>query len=207
MGLSIRGYAQHRAARGLPGATHTAVRKAIKSGRITAEPDGTVDPARADAQWAGQTDPAKQRGSDAHAAAVQAAKASAVSPQEKPVPQAAIDAVQDTLGEIGQDPDPAAPSGQVTFMRARLATEVLKAKLQQERLKRERGEVVDRKRAVAMVFDLARRERDAWIGWPSRVAANMAAELGVDPHQLEQVLERHLREHLAMMAEVKVELR
>jgi hypothetical protein len=207
MGLSIRAYAQHRAARGFPGATHTAVRKAIQSGRIRSEPDGTIDPAKADRDWERQTDPAKQRGSEAHVAAAEAAKASLSAPVKKPVPQAAIDAVHDTLAETGQDPDPSAPGGQITFMRARLATEVLKAQLQKERLKRERGEVVDRKRATAMVFDLARRERDAWIGWPSRVSANMAAELGVDAHQLEQVLDKHLREHLALMAEVKIELR
>lgn len=206
MGLSIRAYAQHRAAHGLPGSSHTAVRKAIQAGRITAEADGTIDPARADAQWAGQTDPAKQRGSDSHAAAAETAKATGRSGQKKAVPQAAIDAVQDTLAEAGEDPDPTA-GGQVTFMRARLATEVLKSLLQKERLKRERGEVVDRAKATAMVFDLARRERDAWIGWPSRVSANMAAELGVDPHELEQVLDRFLREHLALLAEVKVELR
>jgi hypothetical protein len=58
-----------------------------------------------------------------------------------------------------------------------------------------------------MVFDLARQERDAWIGWPARVAANMAAELGVDAHMMEQVLDRYLREHLAELGEVKVELR
>jgi hypothetical protein len=207
MGLSIRAYAQHRAARGLPGASHTAVRKAIASGRIKAEPDGTVDPARADLDWAGQTDPAKQRGPDAHAAAVETARSTLSAPVKKPVPQAAIDAVHDALKDIGQSIDPEAAGGKVTFMQARLATEVLKAKLQQERLKRERSEVVDRKQAVGMVFDLARRERDAWIGWPSRVAANMAAELGVDPHQLEQVLDRHLREHLALQSEVKIDLR
>jgi hypothetical protein len=58
-----------------------------------------------------------------------------------------------------------------------------------------------------MVFDLARRERDAWIGWPPRVAANMAAELGIDPHRVEQVLDRYLREHLAELGEVRVDLR
>lgn len=46
MGLSIRAYAQHR------GVSHTAVAKAIKAGRISKEPDGTIDPAKADAQWA-----------------------------------------------------------------------------------------------------------------------------------------------------------
>ena len=45
------------------------------------------------------------------------------------------------------------------------------------------------------------------MNWPPRVAANMAAELGVEAHRMEQVLERYPRRHLADMAEVKVELR
>jgi len=201
MGLSIRAYAQSRAARGLPGGSHTAVRKAIAAGRVTPEPDGTIDPERADAQWSGQTDPAKQRGD---AVKGPAPATGSTGPSERPVPQAAIDAVQDTLTESGQEP---APGGAVTFMRARLATEVLKAQLQKEQLKRVRGEVVDRNKAVSMVFDLARKERDAWIGWPARVAANMASELGVEAHDLEQVLDRYLREHLAELAEVRIDLR
>ena len=52
-----------------------------------------------------------------------------------------------------------------------------------------------------MVFDRARRERDAWLNWPPRVAANMAAELGVDAHRMEQVLDIYLRAHLTEMAE------
>ena len=51
MGLSIRAYAQHR------GVSHTAVAKAIKAGRISVEPDGKIDPAKADAQWARNTLP------------------------------------------------------------------------------------------------------------------------------------------------------
>ena len=206
MGISIRAYARHREARGLPGASDTAVRKAISSGRISKEADGSIDPARADAQWAGQTDPAKQRGQASHQRAAATAKVSANETATKPVPQSAIDAVQDTLRETGQDPDPEA-GGQVSFMRARMANEVLKAQLQKERLKRERGEVVDRAKATALVFDLARRERDAWIGFAPRYAANLAAELGVDAHQLEHALDKAVREHLATLSEVKVELR
>ena len=46
MGLSLRAYARHREV------SDAAVRKAIATGRITPEADGTVDPARADAEWA-----------------------------------------------------------------------------------------------------------------------------------------------------------
>ena len=42
MGLSIRAYARHR------GVSDTAVHKAIRAGRITPEPDGTIDADRAD---------------------------------------------------------------------------------------------------------------------------------------------------------------
>jgi len=44
MGLSRRAYARHR------GVAENAVRKAIASGRITLEPDGTIDPVKADAE-------------------------------------------------------------------------------------------------------------------------------------------------------------
>jgi hypothetical protein len=55
MGISIRAYARHR------GVSDAAVRKAIKAGRITPDADGTVDAARADAQWIRRTDPDQQR--------------------------------------------------------------------------------------------------------------------------------------------------
>jgi hypothetical protein len=119
----------------------------------------------------------------------------------KPVPQAALKAVADTLRDAGTDPSsPEASGGEVSFLRARTANEVLKAQTAKVRLEKMKAEVIDRARATAMVFDLARRERDAWLNWPPRVAANMAAELGVDAHRMEQVLDTYLRAHLAEMA-------
>jgi hypothetical protein len=70
-----------------------------------------------------------------------------------------------------------------------------------------KDELVDRARAVAQVFRLARDERDAWVNWPARVAAMMAAELEVDTHKLHTVLERHVRDHLGELAEVRPSLR
>ena len=54
MGISQRAYARQR------GVTHRAVQKAVMTGRITTNPDGTIDPARADAQWTANTDPARE---------------------------------------------------------------------------------------------------------------------------------------------------
>lgn len=49
MALSLRSYAKHR------GVSLEAVRKALKSGRITAGPDGKLDPERTDADWKANT--------------------------------------------------------------------------------------------------------------------------------------------------------
>ncbi|WP_349760091.1 elements of external origin [Rhodovulum sp.] len=184
------------------------MRKAIATGRIATEADGTIDAARADAMWDARTDPAQQRGAHARATAAETAAttATAKATLNKPVPRAALDAVKDTLREAGSEPG-ATEGGEVSFVRARMANEVLKAQTARVRLQKMKGEVVDRARATAMVFDLARRERVAWANWPPRVAALMAAELGVEAHQMETVLERHVRVHLGELAEVKVELR
>ena len=203
MGVSRRSYAAQR------GVSEAAVRKAIATGRITTLPDGTIDPAMADSEWGAQTDPAKQRGQQARLMALEtAAGTNRAAAATKPVPQAALKAVADTLREAGTEPGPGeATGGEVSFLRARMANEVLKAQTAKVRLEKMKAEVIDRARATAMVFDLARRERDAWLNWPPRVAANMAAELGVDAHRMEQVLDMYLRSHLTDMAEVKIELR
>lgn len=181
MGLSIRAYARLR------GVSHVAVLRAATAGRITLEPDGTVDPAKADAAWERTTEPARDK------------------PKQqklKPVADSAVGSVRDTLREQGL---PA--SGNVTFVQARTAHEIAKAHLARLRLQRMKGELVDRPRATALVFRLAREERDGWINWPVRVAALMAAELGVEAHQMQKVLEAHVRSHLADLAEVQPEFR
>lgn len=66
-GLSRSAYARHRKAQGLPGGSHVAVIKALKDGRIVLEPDGTIDPAKADAAWQSNTNGALQRARPAKA--------------------------------------------------------------------------------------------------------------------------------------------
>jgi hypothetical protein len=198
MGLSRRAYAAHR------GCSESAVRKAIATARIATEDDGTINAATADAEWGARTDPAQQRGAHARAdAARTAAMTAAHAPAAKPVPKAAFEAVKETLREAGT----AEPGGEVSFVRARMANEVLKAQTARVRLSKMKGELVDRARATTLVFDLARRERDAWQNWPARVAALMAADLGVEAHAMERVLEKYLRRQLGELAEIKIELR
>ena len=151
------------------GVSETAVRRAERVGRIGREPDGSWDLAKVRSAWAGNTDPAQQRAGRSAGNGSRRATRRAV----KPVPEAALGAVRDTLREHGE---PIA-AGAMTFMQARTANEVLKAQERRLRLQQMKGELVDRAKAVAQVFRLAREERDAWVNWPARVAAMIAAEL------------------------------
>lgn len=203
MGLSIRAYARHR------GVSHVAVHKALKAGRISAEPDGTIDPDKADAAWERASDPARHKGPARKPAAEKPAASPPPSTDKlRPVPEAAVGSVRDTLKEQGL-PAPASfdKGSGVTFVQARTAHEIAKAHLARLRLQERKGELVDRARAAALVFRLAREERDAWLNWPARTAALMAASLGVDTHALQTVLEAAVRTHLGELADVRPDFR
>ena len=61
-------------------------------------------------------------------AAATAAGTTRAAAATKPVPQAALKAVADTLRDAGTEPGPGeATGGEVSFLRARMANEVLKA--------------------------------------------------------------------------------
>ena len=175
MGISIRAYARHR------GVTDTAVHKAIRAGRITPEADGTIDADRADREWARNSDAPK---AGTRAKAVKAA-----------VPEGGTG--------VGSDGPAALPAGGASLLQARTVNEVVKAQTNKVRLARLKGELVDRPQAIAHVFRLARSERDAWLNWPARISAQMAAKLNVDPHTMHVALEAAVREHLQELGELR----
>lgn len=177
MGISIRAYARHR------GVSDAAVRKAIAAGRITPEADGTLDPQRADAEWARNTE-APRTGTRARAV------------------KAAVPPETATAAPVG-DSQAALPTGGASLLQARTVNEVVKAQTNKVRLARLKGELVDRPQAIAHVFKLARSERDAWLNWPARISAQMAAKLGVDPHTMHVALEAAVREHLQELGELR----
>jgi hypothetical protein len=196
-GMSERQYAAH------VGLSRGAIQKAKEAGRLVQHADGSIDAVASDAQRAAMTDPAKQRG----------ASENAPPPKLKPVPDTALSAVGDTLRENGLVPP--VTGGGTTFLQAKTANEVLKAQERKLKLAKLKGELIDRNRAVGLVFRLAREERDAWVTWPARAAALMASELGVmiadhgalEPAMMQKVLEAHVRAQLESLAEVRIDLR
>jgi len=180
--MSERQYAAHA------GISRGAVQKARAAGRLVLHADGSIDAAASDVRRNAATDPARRR--------------AAANGRARPVAEAAVGSVRETLREQGL------PSGpRVTYVEARTAHEIARAHLARLRLQERRGELVDRARATALVFRLAREERDAWLNWPARVAALMAAELGVEAHAMQKVLEAHVRAQLADLADIRPELR
>ncbi len=175
MGLSIRAYARHR------GVTDTAVHKAIRAGRITPEADGTIDSAKADAEWTRNSAPART-GTQTRATRV---------------------AVPETVEATREGGTTALPPGGASLLQARTVNEVVKAQTNKVRLARLKGELVERSQVVAHVFKLARDERDAWLNWPARVSAQMAATLEVDPHAMHLALEAAVRDHLRELGELR----
>lgn len=201
MGLSRRAYAAHRKAKGLIGATESAVRKALSTGRIVADADGTIDPVKADWQWELATDAGQRRGAESHAAGVDSARATADLGEVRPVPVAAVESVHTAASAAADE-----LGGGLTFTKARTAEMALKVQRNKILLQRLKGELVDRRAATQHVFDLARKERDHWLQLPARVAAELAAELECDAHAMEMALDRVIRHHLSLLAEVKVEI-
>ena len=171
------------------GISHTALQKARRAGRIAPEADGSWDVEKVRARLADSSDPIRKT-----ATLVQPAPSV---PRPAPAPPVAT---------MPPAADPLPRAAQNTFHDARTANEVLKAQERRLRLDERKGKLVDKARALLLVHRLAREERDAILAWPARVAAEMAAELGVDAHRLQTMMDSRLRQHLAGRHDVRVQV-
>jgi hypothetical protein len=176
-GMSEREYSSHS------GLSRGAIQKARKAGRLVVFGDGTINAAASDARRSEMTDPDQQRRSTS-----------------------------------GGDSGFSVPADSSSYLKARTALTVYQAQERQLAIQKKKGTLVDRARAEALVFRLARQERDVWVTWPARVAALMAAEVAAEVEKqtnkpvmieaaiLQRVLETHVREQLAALADLRVSL-
>jgi len=97
---------------------------------------------------------------------------------------------------------PAAPTagGGVTMAEARRQHELVRVANARLRFDKERGRLISKDEVKVLVFNRARKERNAHFAWIMRAAPLMAADLGVDPSLMFTVLDRHVRDHLADLA-------
>ncbi len=176
MGLSIRAYAQHR------GVSHTAVAKAIKAGRISKEPDGTIDPAKADAQWARNTLPSQNLNTGAPKPAAKVA----TPPVSTPVATGSSRELQPPV-ETGRISAP-------DYQTSRAIREAYAARLAKLEYEERTAKLISSDEVEMRTFNLARRLRDRMQTLPRRLAAALAAEQ--DPRVIEQRLDEEIRQAL-----------
>jgi hypothetical protein len=175
-GMSEREYSAHS------GLSRGAIQKARRASRLVVYSDGSINAAASDVRRADMTDPDQQRRS------------------------------------TGGDSGFSGPADSSSYLKARTALTVYQAQDKQLGIQKKKGTLIDRARAEALVFRLARQERDVWVTWPARVAALMAAEVAakvekqtnkpvmIEAAILQRVLETHVREQLAALADLRVSL-
>lgn len=187
----MRAYARHR------GVSHQAVSKAVRDGRITLLPDGTIDRERTDQEWVPRTDPLRKKGN--------VRRLRMMDPDQQ-------------RRSPGVEEPASSPGEATSYVKARTLLTVYAAQDKQIAVQKKKGALVDRARAERLVFRLAREERDVWVTWPGRVAALMAAEImaeverqtgasvTIDTATMQRVLEAHVREQLDALADLRVSL-
>ncbi|HAU28998.1 MAG TPA: elements of external origin [Rhodospirillaceae bacterium] len=203
MGMSRREYARHRG-----DMSAQAVQKAIASGRIPVEADGTIDPARADAALRANTNALKSAQARKQSKPRPVKEKAPPSPPpatkpknkpSKPVSAKTIAEVRDILVEAGAEIPQIDAS--LTFLDAQTANEIIKAHTAKLKFMQMKGDLLPRAQVEEKVFRMARQERDAWMNWPARVSSMLAADLGVEANAMHASLERHVREHLQALSE------
>jgi hypothetical protein len=107
--------------------------------------------------------------------------------------------------------------GSDSYLKARTALPVYQAQERQLAIQK-KGAPVNRARAEALVFRLARQERDVWVTWPAWVAALMPAQVAVEVKKasgkplvietaiMQRVLDAHVRAQLEALADLCVSL-
>lgn len=182
-GLSIRGYARHR------GVSHTAVRKALAAGRITAGADGRLDPAVADQQWDTSTNLSKPRNSVTGV------------PKKRRAPGAASDPIGVPGLEDGVASPPeegGAPRLVSSYAASRAAREAYMARLAKLDFEERSGKLIDADQVRAQIFALGRRLRDAFLGLPDRLAPVLTGQ--TDQARVHQILTEEVMTCLAELS-------
>ena len=179
MSMSLRAYARHR------GVALSAVQKAIASGRIHPEPDGRIDPAKADAQWDRHTRTAQPTTPRVTTPQVTTTRPpSASQPAAPPPPQTG----DDTRG--------------VDYHKARAVRETYSARLAKLEFEERTAKLISKDEVDVKYFQLARQLRDRLQQIPRKVAPEIVALVVADPdvRGVTDILDVAIREALEDLA-------
>ncbi len=182
-GLTLRGYARRRRV------SHTAVQKALASGRITLGADGRIDPDVADRQWAASTDLSKPRNSVTG------------DPGSRSRSSAARRRAPATSGVAAAEGGAQAVPGErvaASYRESLAAREAYRARLAKLDFEERTGKLVSADEVRAATFRVARATRDQIMGVPARLAPLVAAVS--EPLEVQRLLEEALRDVCAELS-------
>lgn len=143
MELSLRAYAKHR------NVTEAAVRKAIKQGRITKNPNGKINPQIADNEWNKNTDPAQIK-----------TTFTSNSP----------DYSQNSLPNVSSGP---------SYQQSRAIKEAYSAKLLRLQFEKELKKLISVDEVKVVAFNAARMTRDRILNIPDRVIPQLVGKTDI----------------------------
>ena len=179
MSMSLRAYARHR------GVALSAVQKAIATGRIHPEPDGSIDPAKADAQW------------DRHTRTAQPTTPRVTTTRPPPVAQhASQPAAPPPMPQASDD------ARGVDYHKARAVRETYSARLAKLEFEERTGKLISKDEVDIKYFQLARQLRDRMQQIPRKVAPEIVALVVADPdvRGVTDILDVAIREALEDLA-------
>ena len=179
MSMSLRAYARHR------GVALSAVQKAIASGRIHPEPDGSIDPIKADAQW------------DRHTRTAQPTTPRVTTARPPPVAQhASQPAAPPPMPQASDD------ARGVDYHKAWAVRETYSARLAKLEFEERTGKLISKDEVDIKYFQLARQLRDRMQQIPRKVAPEIVALVVADPdvRGVTDILDVAIREALEDLA-------
>lgn len=191
MGLSIRAYAQRR------GVSHTAVAKAIKTGRISLNADGSIDAAQADAQWERNTLPSQSlHAGSSSKVETQVETEVETGPKLAKVstPVSTPVSTRSTQAPPAQEPRSGAPD----YLTSRAIREAYAASLAKLDFEERTGKLINADEVKVANFNLARTLRERIQQIPRKVAPQIVAAVVAQPDQraVEELLQAAIREAL-----------
>ncbi len=192
-GISIREFARR------DGCSDKVVRTAIAAKKLKTLPDGSLDEALVKTGWR-----KGNRGADKGADEVRTVR---TSPRKSAPPARAADTID--AAELDDDEEDQAGdliarllSGEVLDLamseRAKASALALR---QMVNARRDAGALVEIELAERVLFEGARRFRDAVANWPTRVAPLLAADLDVPAEKVVEALNAHVHELLQSLGQ------
>ncbi len=179
--ISLREFARR------DGCNEKLVRRARGEGRLPVDADGKLDADLVGTAW--------RRGNADGADAVVRSQAAAQTLD------GAADAGAPAPAPVASGNDAASPRRDPTYGQALAKKEHFLAETRELEFRQRRGELIELQLARQVLFDESRRGRDHWLNWPARVAATIAAELGVEADRVADVLTSHVLKHLAELSQ------